>query len=81
VQFTVTDQGSGIDQAGVEKLFVKFQQLDSSDTRPQPGSGLGLAISKLIVELHGGTIGVRSEPGAGSSFWFTLPIVGRTESR
>jgi two-component system, chemotaxis family, CheB/CheR fusion protein len=75
IRFSVKDQGPGIDVADFEKLFVKFQQLDSSDTRSQMGSGLGLAISKTIVELHGGKIGLNSEKGAGSTFWFNLPMV------
>lgn len=75
IKFTVEDEGPGIALEDHEKLFLKFQQLDSSDTRPQPGSGLGLAVSKTIVELHGGNIGVDSAPGAGSKFWLTLPVV------
>lgn len=79
VKFSVKDQGPGIPPEGQGKLFMKFQQLDSSDTRPHSGSGLGLAISKTIVELHGGTIGVMSEPAQGSTFWFTLPLVPKVE--
>ncbi|MDZ4833941.1 MAG: ATP-binding protein [Candidatus Melainabacteria bacterium] len=75
MRFSVTDQGPGIDAGDFEKVFVKFQQLDSSDTRSQTGSGLGLAISKTIVELHGGNIGVESKKGSGSTFWFMLPMV------
>ena len=75
IRFSVTDQGPGIDPADFDKLFVKFQQLDSSDTRSKPGSGLGLAISKTIVDLHDGKIGVDSKKGSGSTFWFILPIV------
>lgn len=75
IRFSVTDQGPGIDPSDFDKLFVKFQQLDSSDTRSQTGSGLGLAISKTLVELHGGQIGVDSKKGSGSTFWFLLPLV------
>jgi len=75
VRFSVKDQGPGIDASDFDKLFVKFQQLDSSDTRSQTGSGLGLAISKTIVDLHGGKIGVDSKKGSGSTFWFLLPVV------
>lgn len=75
VKFIVKDHGPGIETAEQGKLFQKFQQLDSSDTRSHPGSGLGLAIAKTIVELHGGSIGVESKPGEGSSFWFILPLV------
>lgn len=79
VKFSVADGGPGIAPDGLEKLFVKFQQVDSSDTRPHTGSGLGLAISKTIVELHGGTIGVNSTPGEGSTFWFVLPMVPKAD--
>lgn len=73
IKFSVTDKGKGIAESDMEKLFQKFQQLDSSDTREHMGSGLGLAIAKLIVELHGGQIGVTSKVGAGSTFWFSVP--------
>lgn len=75
IKFSVKDQGVGIAHNQQGKLFQKFQQLDSSDTRPQPGSGLGLSISKKIVDLHGGTIGVESRLGEGATFWFALPVV------
>jgi signal transduction histidine kinase len=75
IKFLVSDEGPGIDPEDMNKLFTKFQQLDASDTRLQSGSGLGLAISKTIVELHGGTIGVDSTVGEGSTFWFSLPFV------
>jgi len=72
VRFSVVDQGPGIplDQRG--RLFGKFQQLDSSDTRTKGGTGLGLAISQAIVEQHGGRIEVHSEPGQGATFTFSL---------
>ncbi len=73
VRFSVTDEGEGISSDQLDKLFGKFQQIDSSDTRPKEGTGLGLAISKAIVEQHNGTIGVHSKPGTGSTFWFELP--------
>ncbi len=72
----VRDIGPGISQEDLEKLFKRFRQLDMSTTRTTSGVGLGLAICKGIVEAHGGGIGVRSEPQAGSTFWFWLPLAG-----
>lgn len=77
VHFTVEDQGPGISPEDQQKLFGKFQQLDSTDSRSHGGTGLGLAISKALVEQHGGAIGVVSEPGKGSKFWFTVPRKAR----
>lgn len=74
VKITVSDQGPGIAQKDLSKLFGKFQQIDSSDSRAKGGTGLGLAISKEIVERLGGSIGVQSQTGKGSTFWFELPI-------
>lgn len=71
-RFAVIDQGPGIRDDQMNKLFAKFQQLDSSDTRKKGGTGLGLAISKAIVMQHGGNIGVDTEVGKGSNFWFEL---------
>jgi signal transduction histidine kinase len=70
----VCDTGYGIAPADVPELFRAFQQLDMSATREAGGMGLGLPISKQIVEAHGGSIGVLSEQGKGSTFWFTLPL-------
>lgn len=69
----VEDAGPGIALADQEKVFLRFRQLDSSAARSRGGSGLGLAICKAIVEEHGGTIGVDSELGKGSRFYFDLP--------
>ena len=77
VRFCVIDQGIGIHERDQGKLFQKFQQIDSAANRKHNGTGLGLAVSKAIVELHGGTIGVDSEPGKGSTFWFELPNFAR----
>ncbi len=72
VVVTVTDTGPGIRQEDIARLFEPFRQLDSA--RRQGGSGLGLNISRRFVQLHGGEMGVHSQPGTGSNFWFSLPI-------
>ncbi|HTH47317.1 MAG TPA: ATP-binding protein, partial [Candidatus Limnocylindria bacterium] len=71
---TVTDTGIGIPAEAQARLFHRFTQVDGSITRRFGGSGLGLAIARRLVEQMGGTIGLRSEAGRGSSFWFTLPL-------
>ncbi|HEY9714046.1 MAG TPA: ATP-binding protein [Chroococcales cyanobacterium] len=71
----VADRGPGINSDDLDKLFDKFQQLESPDRRSRGGTGLGLAVCKAIVEAHGGSVGVVSEAGAGgSTFWFELAI-------
>lgn len=74
VKFSVTDTGIGIPADKREILFHPFTQLDPSDTRQFGGTGLGLAISSRLVEMMGGTISFESTEGAGSSFFFTIPL-------
>ena len=70
----IHDTGVGIAPEHLPHVFERFYQVDPSATREKGGTGLGLSIAKALVEAHGGAIGAISEPGRGSTFWFTLPL-------
>jgi len=72
LRFCVTDTGPGIDPRNVPKLFRMFPQIDSPN-QPKGGTGLGLAICKSLVEEHGGSLGIETTLGQGSTFWFEIP--------
>jgi signal transduction histidine kinase len=82
VKLCVADAGNGIPLEYHEKIFEKFGQVETLQNRKQYSTGLGLTFCKLAVEAHGGKIGVESEVGRGSAFWFTLPLINdRTKSK
>ena len=80
-QISVSDQGIGIEEHQLPRIFDRFYQVDSASTRKVGGSGLGLSICKAIVEAHHGSLWVESQPGAGSTFTFTLPLARSETSR
>lgn len=79
VEIQVVDHGRGVPQAFHESIFEPFHQVEGTDAREKGGTGLGLAICRAIVEQHRGTVGVTSEEGVGSTFWFRVP--GAIEDR
>ncbi len=73
LRFSIKDSGAGISEAEQKKLFRRFAQVEALDGKQRAGTGLGLVICKELVEAHNGKIGCTSNPGSGSTFWFTLP--------
>lgn len=80
IRVSVRDHGRGISRADQRQIFEKFVQVHGADSSHTHGTGLGLSVSKSIVEMHDGTIGVKSEPGAGSTFYFELPEISAVNS-
>jgi signal transduction histidine kinase/CheY-like chemotaxis protein/HPt (histidine-containing phosphotransfer) domain-containing protein len=80
VYVSVKDSGIGIPKDRLDRLFKSFSQVDTSTTRKYGGTGLGLAISQRLVKMMNGTIGVNSEEGKGSTFWFTVKLARRSQA-
>jgi len=75
LEVRIDDKGPGIPESARSRIFESFQQVNASEDEKKGGTGLGLAICKAIIEQHGGTIGVDSEDGKGSTFWFRIPAI------
>ena len=71
---TVADTGIGISEKDLPRVFERFYRADKARSRQMGGTGLGLAIVKHLVQAQGGEVGVKSEVGKGSEFWFTVPL-------
>ena len=80
VKFKVSDNGIGIRDKDLRRIFQSFEQLETGTARRYEGTGLGLAISKKLVELIGGSITAESRYGVGSTFTFTLPIKAKNKN-
>jgi two-component system phosphate regulon sensor histidine kinase PhoR len=74
VEISVRDDGAGIPQEALERVFERFYRVDKARSREQGGTGLGLSIVKHIVQTHGGKVCAKSEPGRGTTFYFTMPL-------
>jgi signal transduction histidine kinase/DNA-binding response OmpR family regulator len=81
LQISVSDTGIGLNEEQKKRIFMSFEQAESSTTRKYGGTGLGLAISKSVVEMMGGSIWVQSEPGKGAVFIFTIQVQRGTEEK
>jgi len=81
VEFAVTDTGPGIPADQLDRIFDRFAQVDDSKTRKHGGTGLGLAICRELIQLNGGELGVDSEYGEGTTFWFRLPLPAAKSQR
>ena len=80
IELRVSDSGIGMDEATRERLFHAFEQADSSTTRRFGGTGLGLAICRRLAEMMHGSVGVESQAGVGSTFWFRAPFAARSDA-
>ncbi len=76
VRVSIADTGRGIPPEHLARVFERFYRVDLGRSRASGGTGLGLSIVKHAIELHGGRVGVESRPGAGSTFWFEIPVYG-----